>query len=321
MENIKACIKYWLKNCGRHDESHCSWFPYYGFINEYEQHYIRKSEGVNIIFTEDDFRSAALFAPEFFMSVEVLPECIYLYLNDAGEYLSCVKDLIMGYEVHVNGNEFTFDLIIDLNDGKNEIFKVSVNDILNDFFGEDRFTRGLIINDLDELKSVFQTLCAGCAELSYYVDNLSCPEYFNFLTQTDFLDEYEKMNLACHRSKEYKTIVDKKTVMDMLKQYDGTTVKYFTQDRFFRVIKNVGDVRLVYEVNIRKTLLSLFLGGSHGEKRLFGQADIERVIKDIKGIKLHSLQFQSVEELKGILDFIQKYFDVLTSFFDGASEK
>lgn len=320
MENINACIKYWLKYSGRFDEAAPTWeiFPYYGFINEYEQHYNKNSDSSGHIFTDDDLRAAALPPEGYFTDIEILTDRICLKL--AVKYLHFVENLIMGYEIHKKDNEFIFDLCIDLNDGKNEILKISVNDIINDYIGEVRFTRGLIINNIYELKNVFRTMYAGCADLSVYIDELSCTEYFRFLTQTDFLDEYEKMNLNCQRSNEDKTVVDKKTVMNMLMQYGGTTVKHFARDRFFRVIKTVGDVQILYEATIRKNLLNLCLCGSRNGKRLFGSPSIESLIKDIKGVRLHSLEFQSIEELKCIFDFMQKYFDILASYFNESSD-
>ncbi|MCH5193393.1 MAG: hypothetical protein J1F11_05475 [Oscillospiraceae bacterium] len=309
MDIIKESIKQWLTHYGIVGETDQN-IRYYGFIKEYEEYYKTDINTMGEQITAEDIKNAASHG--FFSSVEVFPECIYLYTNAITRKIYDEK-LNISYKVHVKGNEFTFTLIVENNDLN---FNAPINDILNEYLGSIRFTRGLIIHNSDELKKVFQSMCIESNYLRHYIVDMSCAEYYDFLIKTDFLKEYEYLNISCNRNNTgFKS--DKKSIMSLLKQYDGFSVKYCSSDRFYEIKKSIGEVEIGYNVEIRyKFLINFIIWGRRNNKPIFAEPSVDILVKNHgSGNKLCSLQFHSIDELKNIFDFMLKYLDILASFF------
>lgn len=305
MDIINESIKQWLTHYGIIEEAGQG-THYYGFIKEYEQYYSRESGTAEEQFTEEDIRNAVNGSHGGFSSIEVFPEYICL----------CKKydeKLTISYKASIRGNEFIFDLIVD-NNGIG--FKAPLNDILNEYLGRIRFTRGIIICDRDELKNVFKSMGTGANYLRCYIADMSCTEYYEFLTKTDFLKKYEQLNILCSRD-DINFKVDRKYILSLLGQYDGFFVKYYSGERFYEIKKSVGEVEIGYNVQIRyNTLINFIIWGRRNNELIFAAPSVESLVKNHgSGNKLRSLQFHSIDELKSIFDFMLKYLDVLASYF------
>ncbi len=312
MDIIKESIKQWLthygiiKNTGRDA-------LYHGFIKEYEKYYGKKPFAVKEQFTANDLRKAADSPYGIFSDIEIFPEYIYLYTNA----LTCIiydKKLTVGYKVHIKDNEFNFSLIINNND---TCFEAPVNDIINEYLGSIRFTGGIIIWDYEELKNVFKIMSIGANFLRHYIVDMSCTEYYDFLIKTDFLKEYEYLNISCSRSDTYVKS-SRKSILSLLEKYDGFSVNYYSNDHFYEIKKAMGEVEIGYNVEIsQKNLINFIIWGRRNNESIFGEPSVEILVKNHgSGHKLNSLQFQSIEELKNIFDFMLKYLDVLAGFFN-----
>lgn len=324
MENIIQIIRQWIIHCGTINEPKLigNQFTYHGFAAEYERYYNGNLTKSDRRFTAEDLKNAVYSPDGYHVDNNISSEyvCIKYSKNTCWRY---VKNLIIGYEVHIFGNEFVFDIVIEPNDRDNQSTKISVNAFLNEYLKEVRFTRGLIINTYDELRDIFRNMFVGCAELSTFIDKLSCPEYFRFILQTDFLEKYEKMNLLCNRN-EVDFKADKQTIIGMLNEYEDVSVKYYSKERYYKTTKIIGDISIGYNIEIRYNTLINFIiwGEQNGVRLLFSEPGIECIINDLgSGHKLHRLEFHSLGELKKIFDFMMKYLDILASFFDGTYEK
>ncbi len=314
MEGIKEIIRNWLTHCGIISTGKLidGRYPYHGFIVEYERHYATDFAESCVQFSTADLKNA-VFSPEGYLTdIEVYPDYISVRYSGINRW-KYVKGMIIGFEACIKCSEFSFDLIIN----SGGIIRIPVNEILNDYLSNTKFTRGLLINSFDDLEDVFRNMFGGCADLSRYINDLSCPEYRRFILKTDFLDEYEKMNLSCNRNKSgYKS--DKKNVLNLLKEYEGVSAKYCSNDRYYCVTRDIDDVTIGYNVIISyNTLIEFIIWGKRNEESLFCTPGIEWIVKEHgSGHKLASLQFQSLAELKVIFDFMLKHLDVLYSLFN-----
>lgn len=310
---MNKSIQQWLTHYGRIEDAGTITPQYAGFINEYEQYYNSKSGTAEEELTEEDISNAVNGSYRIFPGIEVFPEYIYLY-TEASTRIIYDEKLIVGYEVRTRGNEFTFDLVVD-NCGI--VFKAPVNDILNEYLGSIGFNRGLFIRDRNELKEVFRSMRMGANYLRHYIVAVSCTEYYEFLTGTDFLEKYEQLNISCNRE-DIKFKADKKYILSLLGQYDGFSAKYCSRERFYEIKKSVKEVEIGYNVQISyNTLINFVIWGRRNNELIFSEPSVASLVKKHgSGNKLRSLQFHSNDELKNIFDFMLKYLDVLAAYFD-----
>ena len=310
MDIINESINQWLAHYGAIEAAPN--INYYGFITEYEEYCAKEPYTAEAI-TEEDIKNAAGVSHGYFSEIEMFPKYVCLYTKS----LTCIvydEKLTVGYEVHIKDNEFTFVLIVNNN---GTCFKAPVNDILNEYSKSERFTRGIIVRDGNEIKKVFKSMCIGANYLRHYIVDMSCAEYYDFLTKTDFLKDYEYLNISCNRNDTYFKS-DKKSVLSLLKQYDGFSVKYCSSDSYYEIKKSIGEVEIGYNVEINyRTLINFIIWGRRNNELIFAEPSVDILVKNHgSGHKLRCLQFQSIEELKGILDFMLKYLDVLAGFFN-----
>ena len=311
MDMIKKSIKQGLANYGIIEKTCQS--TYHGFIKEYEEYYNKESNIIEKQFAEVDIKNAANVSHGYFESIKMFPEYIYLYTKA----LTCIiydEKLTIGYKVYIRGNEFTFTLLIQ-NDDIN--FKIPINDILNEYLGNITFTRGIIVRDIDELKKVFKSMCIGANYLRHYIVDMSCAEYYDFLIKTDFLKEYEYLNIACSRNNTYFKL-DRKSILLLLKQYNGFSVKYCSNDSFYEIKKSIGNGEIGYNIEIRSNnFINFIIWGSRNNEIIFSEPSVDILVKNHgSGHKLHCIQFHSINEIKNIFDFMLKYLNVLASFFN-----
>lgn len=309
MDIIEESIKQWLTHYGVIKAAPN--VNYYGFITEYEEYYVKESYSAETL-KEEDIKNVADVSHGYFSGIDVFSEHVCLYTKP----LTCIiydEKLTVGYEVYVKGNEFTFVLIV--NNGTS--FKAPINDILNKYSGSKKFTRGIIVRDRGELKKVFKSMCIGANYLRHYIVDMSCAEYYDLLTKTDFLKNYEHLNISCNRNDTYFKS-DKKTVLSLLEQYDDFSVKYCSSDSFYEIKKSIGEVEIGYNVEIKyKTLINFIIWGRRNNELIFAEPSVDILVKNHgSGHKLHCLQFHSADELKKIFDFMLKYLDVLAGFFN-----
>ncbi len=312
MDIIKESIKQWLTHYGIIENTGRG-IHYCGFIKEYEEYYNKKACSTNEQFTENDFKKAADIPYGFFSNIEIFPEYIYLYTKA----LTCItydEKLTISYKVYIRDNEFTFFLMVDNSD---TCFNASVNDIINEYLGCIRFTRGIVICDYEELKKVFKSMCIGANFLRHYIVDMSCEEYYDFLIKTKFLKEYECLNILCNRN-DSNFKLSKKSILLLLEQYDNFSVTYCPKDGFYEIKKNIGEIEIGYNVEIsRKNLINFIIWGRRNNEPIFAEPSVEILVKNHgSGHKLHSLQFQSYDELKKIFNFMLEYLDVLAGFFE-----
>lgn len=291
------------------DEAIKKCFEYYDFLDEYDKLYINITSNNEHIFSDEEIVSAA----SIFSGIKKFDDYYYVFQNALTSKVYD-KNTVIGYEVYISGDEFTFVLIINYNGDK---FITPLNDIVNEYSGESRYTRGINIYDYSSLKRIFRNLCIGGNILRKYIVDMSCCEYYKFLTQTDFLYEYEKLNLLCTRNNTEFSI-DNSYVLYMLREYKNISVKYISSEKFFRVKKIIGDVEIGYNIEIRyKTLINFIIWGKRNDDTIFAESSVEILVRNHgSGQKLKSLNFHSIDELKGIFDFMMKYLDILGSFFE-----
>ncbi len=291
------------------DEAIKKCFKYYDYLNEYDKLYINVITNSENILSDEEIISAS----SIFSGIKKFNNHYYVFQNSLTSNVYD-KNMVVGYEVYISGSEFTFNLVIDYNGDK---FISSLNDIANVYLGENRYTRGIHIYDYSDLKRIFRNLCIGANILRKYIVDMSCYEYYEFLTQTRFLSEYEKINLLCTRN-QTEFSIDNSSVLCMLREYEKISVKYISSDNFFEVEKIIGDVEIGYNIEIRyKTLINFIIWGKRNDDTIFAEPSVEILIRNHgSGKKLQSLDFHSIDELKGIFDFMMKYLDVLGLFFD-----
>ena len=312
MDIIKESIKQWLVHYGVTEKANQN-TNYYGFIKEYSEYYSKEPCAAEKQFTEEDITNAANISHGYFSDIKFFPEYIYLYTNALTRIIYDEK-LTIGYKVQIKGNEFIFTLLVNNNDTD---FNVPINDILNEYLGSIRFTRGIIISDCDELKKVFKSMCIGANYLRGYIVDMSCTEYYDFLIKTDFLKKYEYLNISCSRNDMYFKS-DRKSILSLLKQYDSFSVKYCSSDSFYEIKKTIGDVEIGYKIEIRnKGFINFIIWGRRNNETIFSEPSVAFLVKKHgSGHKLNSLQFHSLDELKNIFDFMLNYLDILASFFN-----
>ena len=318
MDIIKSAINTWLTECGDYDGILKDNSKFMGILREYMNFYNSESTGTEIPFTEKELKDAAHgeVAYLYDSSAEILPDGMRLCLNTISNMMY-EKFTYLSYEIKIIGNEFKFDITVDNSKIKNGgVFRASVNDIFNDFIGEEKFTRGIVIRDFDELKRVFAVMSFGLFGLSQFIVGLYPAEYLDFLKNTDFLEKYEQMNLLCNRDASTYQKDEKRSVRKMLEKYDGVTVKYYSADKFYKVSKTFGNYVVSLEVEIRyKSLLSFCMGIRLNGELLYVSTANNWVEKYGSGKHLHSLQFQSTEELQNMIDFMMKYLDIFASYY------
>lgn len=314
MDIIKESINQWLKHYGVTEAEQNA--NYCGFIKEYEEYYNKESNIIEKQFTKEDIKNAAGISRGFFASIKVFPEYVYLYTKALTNKIYD-ENLTIGYKINIKGNEFTFTLSVKNDDTD---FKIPINDILNEYTGRITFTRGVIIRDSDELKKVFKSMCIGANYLRHYIVDMSCAEYYDFLINTDFLKEYEHLNTSCSRNNTYFKL-DRKSILSLLEQYNGFSVKYCSDDSFYKIKKSMGNVKIGYNIEIRyNTLINFIIWGFRNNKLIFSEPSVDILVQNHgSGHKLQRLQFHSVKELKNIFDFMLKYLDVLAGFFNSNS--
>ena len=291
------------------DEAIKKCFEYYDFLDEYDKLYINTAGNSENILSDEEIVSAA----SVFSGIKKSDGHYYVFQNALTSKVYD-KNTAVGYDVYISGNEFTFVLVINYNGDK---FISPLNDIANKYSGENRYTRGINIYDYSDLKRIFRNLCIGGNILRKYIVDMSCCEYYKFLTQTDFLSEYEKLNLLCTRDKTEFSI-NNFSVLSMLREYENISAIYISSENFFRGQKVIGDVEIGYNIEIRyKTLINFIIWGKRNDDTIFAEPSVEILVRNHgSGKKLKSLDFRSIDELKGIFDFMMKYLDVLGSFFE-----
>lgn len=260
--------------------------------------------------TAGDIMEAAIKFPQ----KELFPD--HIRLTEVRSDLLGAEEITAGVEVRISHSELLFDFFASYS---GEFIKCGFNELVNNYYNEQRLTRGVFVTDKEVLGKLLDVMFFLQHKVGYCISEIVKElEFVRFLKETDFLEEYEKMNLSCTRSvndPDFKA--DKQTVLPMLTGYDGVSAKYRTKyDKFYEIKTSRGNIEVGYNVEIRfKRCMKFIFWGKKDGKVIFFSPDERVYVRWYgSGKRLNVLEFQTKDELKGIFDFMIKWLNKLADY-------
>lgn len=147
-----------------------------------------------------------------------------------------------------------------------------------------------------------------------------CLDFYEFAMNTDFLEEYEKMNLACNRSDAEPTFkAVKRTIMPLMKKYEGSgvIVEYITPDRFLQLKTLRGNIEVGFSTKFynKVWIYGLCFYGKMNGEYYFRFGGLNELAAELgEGQELKILEYRTKEEFTAIFDFLVKWLNKLADY-------
>lgn len=239
------------------------------------------------------------------------------YFVDNG--MSCVnirfRDMFKtGYFITANCNGYRIILHIEY---CGKVYTKSVNQLLNEYLGKDYFTQNIFSNNWRESDEIMSLIVSSMGDIQEFSGLILNKSLFLFFTETNFINEYLKLNHKINNGKingktEFK--IKKDEILSLVSKF-GYEGKYYNKERFCKVEKKIGDIILGYNISFSYNICTFIFYGRKNDELMFLAPSIESFIKMFVKEKVYGLNYYSIDELRKIFKFMFGYLDVMALYF------